>query len=688
MIMVATNLAQAAESILLALVLYGFYRIYKRNYLMQWSMSWWALCVYLLGSSAAMYLMRGYLPLHPLRIMASTLSLIAGYWQIAFLIFGANEIATGKACERRTSRIILVILFFLALVIEFAYSALQEESFLRLFIRVGIKYGLAGLAFIITSIIIWRILRKRKGIGHRLVSIAFFLYGLEQLHYYIIIAMQLPGAYKLSYDQYLGFFDFFLQLIMGLGMVIWFLEEERDRVMQASSQIEYLAYHDNLTRLPNQKLLLDRLIVALAQSEHDKEKTILLYLNLDRLKVINDSLGHSIGDKILIDISERLQNAISPGSTVARMGGDDFCVLLPRVVQDEDASKMARKLQQVIRSPIKVHNQELFITTSIGISIYPRDAEDAETLLKHAATAMNNAKEHGGDNYQFFVPTMTARVKEQLSIETSLRHALTRNEFVLYFQPIINIKTNKIEATEALIRWQHPERGLIFPREFLYHAEVTGIIDIMGLWVMHTACQQTRIWQEMGFPNLSISMNLCARPFRHPELVAQVANILKQTRLHPNFLQIEITETIALHNTENTYKVLNDLKKLGVKLTIDDFGTGYSSLSYLRNFPIDVLKIDLSFVKDLTVDPVNVAISEAIINLAHSLNIEVVAEGVETNEQRTILALQNCDKFQGFLFSKAEPPAVIQKLLLSQKSFAPKVSSSDSSINSPSPKVQ
>ena len=686
-ILIATNLAQAAESILLALVLYGFYRIYHRSYLRQWSLSWWCLCLYLLSSSVTIYMLPRYITLHPAYILSSTISLIAGYWQIAFLIFGAREIATGKIFSKSSARIILFAFLILSLIIEFSYIVFQEEAFLRFFIRVGIKYGIAGLAFIIAAISIWRIWSRHKGIGHQLVSFGFLLYGLEQMHYYIIIAMELSSASAITYSQYLGLLDFVLQLLMGLGMVVWFLEEERENVMETSAQIEYLAYHDHITKLPNNKLFFDRLTIALAQAEYNHERLALLYLNLDRFKMINDSLGHSAGNDILYDIGVRLQNAVSPGSTVARMGGDDFCILLPRIAQEEEALRMARKLQQALREPFRIHNQQLFITASLGISFYPKDALDAEILLKHAATAMNYSKEHGGDNYQLFAPTMTVRLKEQLSIESSLRQALSRNEFVLYYQPIVNIKTGQIEAVEALLRWQHPERGLLFPAEFLFQAEKTGIIDILGPWVLHTACQQTRVWQEMGFSKLNISMNLCARPFLHPELTSQIENILKQTHLHPQFLQIEITETIALQNTENSYRVLKDLKKLGIKLSIDDFGTGYSSLSYLRNFPIDELKIDISFIKDLAIDPVNVAISEAIINLAHSLHIEVVAEGVETQAQHTILALQNCDKFQGFLFSRAEPSLVVQNLLLKQKSGTLLTSPSDSTSASRNPKI-
>jgi EAL domain-containing protein (putative c-di-GMP-specific phosphodiesterase class I) len=344
------------------------------------------------------------------------------------------------------------------------------------------------------------------------------------------------------------------------------------------------------------------------------------------------------------------------------MAGADFCIFLTQFPTIDVAMQIAKQIHQAIKKPFKIGNHELFVTCSSGISFYPDDAKNSELLLHHAAAAMNLAREGGGDINLKFVTDMSTIAEERLNIENDLMHALQHNEFLLHYQPIINMKTKQIAATESLLRWQHPQRGLLYPRDFLFSAESSGVIDILEPWILHSACKQTKIWHDMGFAHLVISTNLCARPFRHPDLVAQIHNILKQTGLPPQFLQIEITETIALSNTENTLKVLNDLKKLGIRLAIDDFGTGYSSLSYVRNFPFDTLKIDISFIRDIPKKPANTAIAKAIIEMAHSLNIEVVAEGVETEAQQQILVSQNCDKYQGFLFSPAIPADSITKL--------------------------
>jgi diguanylate cyclase (GGDEF)-like protein len=423
---------------------------------------------------------------------------------------------------------------------------------------------------------------------------------------------------------------------------------------RAEEQIRSLAYHDTLTGLPNRLLLRDRLALAVAQAHRHPHGLAVLFLDLDRFKIINDSLGHSVGDRVIYEVAARLRTCLREGDTVARLGGDEFTLLLPDVSQAVDAAKVAHKVLDLLRLPLLIDGRELFVTASMGISLYPDDGRDAETLVKNADTAMYRAKEQGRDNYQLYTPAMNASALERLALESDLRRALAQEELVLYYQPILDLVHRRVHAVEALLRWRHPELGLISPSEFIPLAELTGIIFQMGRWVLRTACAQARAWQELH-PGLNVAVNLSARQFQEADLVAQVTDALADTGLEPRFLELEITESNAMQNAEATVQTLGKLRALGVGLSIDDFGTGYSSLSYLRRFPIHTLKIDRSFIRDIGSDPDDAAIASAVIALAHTLKLKVVAEGVETRPQLDFLTAAGCDRTQGFLFSPALP---------------------------------
>jgi diguanylate cyclase (GGDEF)-like protein len=493
------------------------------------------------------------------------------------------------------------------------------------------------------------------------VGAAFLLYAVE---HFLYLGM---GFSRGTYIVYLGLFGFMLQSVMGLGMVVWLLEEERERVVKASAQIEHLAYHDPLTALPNRQRFMDRLNAAMIQARRTGQKLAVLYLDLDRFKVINDSLGHGCGDRLLCEAGARLHGAIRETDTVSRLGGDEYTLLLTGIDREEDVSEVAHKLMDAIRMPFNIANQEFYVTTSMGISLFPDDGTDAETLVKHSDIAMYRAKEHGRDNYKFYNPTMKAWSVERLELENSLRRGMLNNEFVTYYQPIINLETGEIEAVEALLRWEHPQLGLLLPSDFLHLAETLGMMDSLSHWVLSEACRTVRVWQLQGATNLRVAVNLSARPFQDPGLVIRIKNLLDETGLRPEDLELEITENVAMQDGEVSLLVLTELKHLGVRISIDDFGTGYSSLSYLRNFPIDTLKIDRSFVRDLTEDPDAAAISASVIALAHSLKIDVVAEGVETEQQRYLLRSQNCDHMQGHLFSRALSAAECELMLIGNR---------------------
>lgn len=427
--------------------------------------------------------------------------------------------------------------------------------------------------------------------------------------------------------------------------------------------IRHQAFHDALTGLPNRLLFKDRLNLAMAHAKRNKKMLAVLFLDLDRFKLINDTLGHAVGDQLLINVSERLVVNVREDDTVARLGGDEFTILLPEIGQIEGAATVAHKILEAVRKPLKVSNHELYISTSIGVVVYPSDGDDAEALLKNADTAMYRAKEKGRNNYQLYTPAMNAKAFERLAMENSLRRALEKNEFVVFYQPKVRIDTEEIIGMEALVRWQHPTRGLVSPGEFIPVAEETGLIVSIGEWVLRTACTQNKAWQDAGYPPVRVAVNLSARQFQLQNLVETVARILSETGLDPQWLELEITESIAMQNAEFTIKTLNDLKEMGIQLSIDDFGTGYSSLSYLKRFPINKLKIDKSFVSEITSDPDNAAIASTVIVLGQSLKLGVIAEGVETREQYHFLKQHHCDEMQGYLFGKPMPSSQFESLL-------------------------
>jgi diguanylate cyclase (GGDEF)-like protein/PAS domain S-box-containing protein len=424
---------------------------------------------------------------------------------------------------------------------------------------------------------------------------------------------------------------------------------------RAEDQIKSLAYHDALTGLPNRLLFTDRLSLAVSQAARHNQHLAVLFLDMDRFKVINDSLGHSLGDRLLQAVAERLQACVREADTVARLGGDEFTLLLPGVAHPEDVARVAEKILEALKQPFKTEGRELFCTVSMGISLFPEDGGDAETLVKNADTAMYRAKEQGRDNYQLYTPAMNATAVERLQLESGLRRALARNELEIHYQPVLDLGNGRVHGVEALLRWRHPDKGLLGPSEFISLAEVTGLAVPMSSWILRTACAQARAWQA-SHPRLIVAVNLSARQFQQPDLVAIVKAALDDTGLPPRCLDLEITETNAMQNAEATIATLRELKALGVRVSIDDFGIGYSSLSYLKRLPIDTLKIDQSFVRDITTDPDDAAIATAVIALAHTLKLRVVAEGVETEEQLAFLTARSCDRMQGYLFSHPLPP--------------------------------
>ena len=421
---------------------------------------------------------------------------------------------------------------------------------------------------------------------------------------------------------------------------------------QAEERLRHLAHHDPLTDLPNRILLLDRLNQAMQEANRLDRLVAVMFLDLDHFKTINDTLGHDIGDALLKAVAERLRASVRPGDTISRLGGDEFTITLANVAHVDDVIHVAQKIIGHFISPFRIGGRDLFISPSIGITLYPLDEKDAESLLRDADVAMYRAKELGRNRFQFYTPELNVRAARRLELETGLRQAIERQEFILHYQPLVDLKTGRIRGMEALLRWQHPEFGLIQPLDFIPIAEETGLIVPIGEWVLKTACAQIKAWHDTGFPALQVAVNLSSNQLRDKNLIDVVKQALDSAGLEARYLDLELTESVLMQDMDLAVTILKELKAVGVSFSLDDFGTGYSSLSYLKRFPIDYLKIDRSFVHDITTDSFGAGLVQAIIAMANVLNIKVIAEGVETQEQLEFLRHHGCDITQGYYCSK------------------------------------
>ncbi len=443
---------------------------------------------------------------------------------------------------------------------------------------------------------------------------------------------------------------------------------------RAEEQIRYLAYYDGLTSLPNRQFFLEQLQRTLVLARRHERQLAVLSLDIDQFKRINDTLGHQVGDELLQAISHRLIDSVRGGDEVARaepgidghiarLGGDEFSLLLVELGHFHDAAKVAHRLLEMLRAPFRVGDQEIFVTASIGISLFPSDGDSPDVLMRNADTAMHYAKEQGRANYQFYGRTMNSRALEKLSMEAQLRRALDRNELTVHYQPKVEAKTGSVVGVEALVRWKHPELGVVGPSQFIPIAEEIGLIVPIGEWVLEQACRQVRAWQSRGYANLGMAVNIAGPHFRQPKLLRSVGDALRRLEIPAHCLELEVTESMLMENLDATQITLRRLKEMGVRLAMDDFGTGYSSLAYLKRFPLDTLKIDRTFLKDAPDDAGDAALISAIIAMAHSLNLTVVAEGVEYEKQLDFLRDRGCDLIQGYLVSRPSAPEDLDELL-------------------------
>jgi diguanylate cyclase (GGDEF)-like protein len=441
------------------------------------------------------------------------------------------------------------------------------------------------------------------------------------------------------------------------------LKHELVERKRAEERLDHLANYDTVTGLPNRYYFNERLSMALSKAKQSREAVALMFLDLDNFKVVNDTLGHHVGDEVLQYVAHRLQRILRPGEAICRVGGDEFAVILENINDPSQATLVAGKCIKALSGVIDFNGNDVYVSVSIGISLYPQDTTDMHELLKNADTAMYHAKAKGKNTSQIFLPEMTGIAQKRLTVETSLRRAIERNEFHLYYQPLISLPDRQMVGVEALIRWMHPELGVVSPTEFIPLAEETGLIVPIGTWVLRTACAQAKAWNDMGLKPIGVAVNLSGRQFKEDNIVEVVFAALRETGLDPQLLELELTESTLMDSDSATLTKLHELNRVGIKLSVDDFGTGYSSMSSLKNFPISVLKVDRSFVRDLPKDSDDAAITEAIIAMAKSLKIDVTAEGVETEEQARFLEEKNCNRCQGFYFSRPVPALEITALL-------------------------
>lgn len=440
------------------------------------------------------------------------------------------------------------------------------------------------------------------------------------------------------------------------------VSEDINTQKKYEKQLEYQATHDDLTGLANRVLFKDRLDRAITRAQRDRQVVAVLLLDLDRFKVINDSLGHATGDDLLCQVAQRLQTILRDTDTAARFGGDEFAVLLTDMEHSEDIHVVAGKVLKIIADSYVIDGREISLTASLGISIFPDDGHDSTTLIRNADTAMYQSKKQS-DHFSFYTSEMNRQMLDTLELETALRQALERQEFELYYQPKVDLTTGRINGCEALLRWRHPQRGMISPGAFIPLAEETGLIVPIGLWVLHEACRQNLAWQAEGLSAINIAVNLSARQFLQGDLASRVKQTLEVVGLDPALLELELTESMIMGDPTTAEQTLRELKSLGVSLSLDDFGTGYSSLNYLRRFPVDSLKIDQTFIRDITIDASGASVVSSIIDIAHNLNLIAIAEGVETREQLDFLVVDKCDSMQGYLFSKPLPADQFAELL-------------------------
>jgi diguanylate cyclase (GGDEF)-like protein len=596
----------------------------------------------------------------------SVLAHVAGFLHVAFLLGGVAEYAAARDLPRRRWLALAVGAGVVtALVFPWETSASLEGAF----VRAGVRGLFHGGVLLIGLIFQWRALATRLTAPRRVLAAALLAYGLHGLYVAVATISTPTMAAPLPYQLMIGFVEIVLLIAVACGMGLVMLEETTAAVTQASARIEHMAYHDPLTGLPNRALFSDRLRHALAQAGRRPERVGIVSLDLDRFKILNDGLGHEQGDQLLRAVARRLTETLREGDTIARVSGDVFSVLV-HVGRAQDAYIVADKALRALREPFELDGREVFVTASAGLAVCDEHVDSGETLLRQADAALHRAKQEGRDLVSVFDRTMQSSGAERIALESALRRALTRDELAVHYQPIVRIDTGAVVGMEALVRWNHPIRGLLRPAEFLAVAESTGLIVDIGTWLLDAACRQLGDWHRRGYPDLHMSVNVSAHELAHRHLLYHVAAALAKAQTPADALCIEVTEQVALEQPDDIIRELQALRALGVRIALDDFGTGFSSLVHLRRLPVDELKIDASFVQGAVREPSAAAIVTAVTGLARDLRLAVVAEGVETDEQLEAVVERGCGVVQGYLFAAPDTAEAIERTVLAVGAFS------------------
>ncbi|MBW3565054.1 MAG: EAL domain-containing protein [Acidobacteria bacterium] len=664
-VLVSYAAIQALAPIGVSLLLFHFYRRHGKRYMLQWSRAWLAFAVISLGAWFSFVYLSGVSLLSPLKWITTFVASQAGFAAAVFFFLGSWELSQGRPIRLLASRRIFQVAGILSLgllvwlttlvpaqaLIHFAFTSSHSVILAAVFIGCGLLFA-----------------RPREGAVSScvLLVVMFGLMGAAELVGFLRDISRLnenPVAIYAASNTSVIMTAFF-QAMLGLAMITSLLDDERQAAVEAASQVEHMAYHDELTGLPNRALFFDRLIMATQHSGRRGGRLAVFFLDLDRFKNINDSLGHSVGDALLRVTAERLRNVVRSEDTVARFGGDEFIVIIQGIQAPDDAVKVAHKVLEAMRRPFVAFGRELVVSCSIGIALFPEDGTGAEELVRNADSAMYRAKEDGRDRYRLYTHSMNADAVSRLELEMDLRSALDQSALTVHYQPQYDLEDGSLRGFEALVRWDHPRHGMLPPTTFVPMAERTGLMSRLGNFVLNQACAQGARWENESGASLSIAVNLSPPELLQPGLVSTVKAALRTTGLPANLLVIEITEAVAFRNEEVTVSILRSLKALGVSIAIDDFGSGYSSLTYLRNLPIDIVKLDQLFIGDIESGP-DATITASMIQMAHGMKLNVVAEGVERPAQLAFLRQQKCDIAQGFLLNHPLPPGEIdiQQLL-------------------------
>lgn len=652
-------LVQALFGALVALLLGHFSRQARRVYLQDWSRSWWAFSAGQLGAAYGFFV-SPYQPADSLaRLVATWISQIGAYWHACWLLFGVFSLALLWSPSKRGRIAILSGLAVLALVASLAYSWDPRAVGERIFVRVALRAFSIGACLAGAAVLLVGRFRGARSTGPRITAAAL---GLAAGHQ-VLLGLQAAGWFSERWTPAVLFLDVAMIGVVGMASIIWLLEEERERLVAAAYEIDRLAYFDALTGLPNRRLFLDRLRDAVERGAATGAGVGLIVLDLDDFKRINDTFGHEAGDRVLVAVSHRLGQVVREGDTLARVGGDEFALLATGISSESRAMELAERLRAALRAPILLEQRTLYLGASLGISLFPHHGEDPMGLLRKADTAMHRAKEAPRVKCVVYDEEMSVSTRERLALEHALREDELEQQLVLHYQPVVASGSGEIVGVEGLVRWNHPERGLVYPASFLPIAEASGSSEQIGRWVLAQALSDLVGWRSRYGTSWRVAVNLTARAFEAPGLVEEVQDALAKANLAPQALELEITETMALLSGGDSIASLRKLRELGVRIAVDDFGIGYSSLSYLRELPLDTLKLDASFIRELGRRAEDSRIVGAVIQLAHGLGMEVVAEGVEREEQMAILEMLSCDRMQGYLFSKPLPVAELESVI-------------------------